>query len=184
MVEKLVDHIFPAADKEFFKHLREEKLRAQDARNRLTVQKLSFATALIGLGAIQVEAGAVDTSLLAYLTPWVAIVFDFYILGEDYSVKRLGAFLSAYSAEQSERCWEEWISRHRDPFAPWAMPILTTLILIAAAFVLGSAPRAAAPELFGGWAALTLAAGWGTFLWYRRLRARAASDLPHPASGG
>jgi len=72
---------------------------AQEARNRLTIQKVTFATALISQGSIKLDPGVVNTTLLSYLAPWVAIVFDFYILGEDYSVKRLGAFLHAYSGE-------------------------------------------------------------------------------------
>jgi hypothetical protein len=183
MVEKIVDQFFPAVEKEFFKNLREEKLHAQDARNHLTIQKLTFATALIGLGAIKLEAGVVNTTLLAYLTPFVAIVFDFYILGEDYSVKRLGAFMGAYSTEKIERDWEEWVRKHRDPFAPWAMPILTTLITVAAALVLVNSPQAAHPGLLAGWALLSLLAGWGTFLWYRRLRGKIADDLPKRVDG-
>lgn len=178
MIDHLVEKITTGTEKEFLKSLRDEKIRTQEARNHLTIQKLTFATALIGLGAIKLEAGVVNTSLLAYLTPWVAIVFDFYILGEDYSVKRLGAFLQAYSGETLERRWEKWVSQHRDPFSAWAMPILTTLILGASALVLLSTPQANSPGILIGWAAATLLISWGIFFWYRRLRKKTADSLP------
>ena len=79
MIDHLAEKIVTGTEKDFLKSLRDEKLRAQEARNHLTIQKLTFATALIGLGSIKLDAGVVNTSLLAYLTPWVAIVFDFYI---------------------------------------------------------------------------------------------------------
>ncbi len=178
MIDHLTEKIAPVAEKDFLKSLRDEKLRAQEARNHLTIQKLTFATALIGLGSIKLDAGVVNTSLLSYLAPWVAIVFDFYILGEDYSVKRLGAFLQAYSSETLEHRWEKWVSEHRDPFAPWAMPILTTLIMGAAAVVLLNTPQVSSPGLLIGWAVATLLVSWGIFFWYRRLRKNIADSLP------
>lgn len=178
VIDHLADKIAPVTEKDFLKSLREEKLRAQEARNHLTIQKLTFATALIGLGSIKLEAGVVNTALLAYLAPWVAIVFDFYILGEDYSVKRLGAFLKTYSGESLERFWEKWVSEHRDPFAPWAMPILTSLVMGAGALVLVSTPQVSSPGLLIGWAVGTLLVSWGIFFWYRRLRKNIAVSLP------
>ena len=178
MIDHLAEKIVTGTEKDFLKSLRDEKLRAQEARNHLTIQKLTFATALIGLGSIKLDAGVVNTSLLAYLAPWVAIVFDFYILGEDYSVKRLGAFLQAYSGETLERRWEKWVNEHRDPFAPWAMPILTTLIIGAATLVLLSKPQVSSPGLLIGWAAATLLVSWGIFLWYRQLRKKTSKSLP------
>lgn len=178
MIDHLAEKITSVTEKDFLKSLRDEKIRAQEARNHLTLQKLTFATALLGLGSIKLEAGVVNTSLLAYLAPWVAITFDFYILGEDYSVKRLGAFLQAYSGETLERRWEKWVNEHRDPFGAWAMPILTSLVLGAAALVLLSTPQVNTPGLLIGWAVATLLATWGIFLWYRRLRKKTAESLP------
>jgi hypothetical protein len=178
MIDHIAEKITTVTEKDFLKSLRDEKIRAQEARSHLTIQKLTFATALLGLGSIKLDAGVVNTSLLAYLAPWVAIIFDFYIMGEDFSVKRLGAFLQAYSGETLERRWEKWVSEHRDPFSAWAMPILTTLILGAAALILLSTPQVNTPGLLIGWAVASLLATWGIYIGYRRLRKKATDSLP------
>ena len=116
---------------EFLKHIHDEKLRTLEARSEYALRKLAYTTGLLGLGSLNVKVGDIDFSLLVYLAPWVAIAFDFYIMGEDYSVKRIGTFLKTESIDHLEKQWEQWVAKNRDPFAPLAMQILTTLILIA-----------------------------------------------------
>ena len=160
---------------EFIKHLRAEKFNAQESRSKYTLQKLSYATVLLGVGSLNVDIlqigalGPINLGFLLYLVPWVALAFDLYIMGEDYSVKRFGAFLGANSPDGLERHWERWVSRNRDPFAPTAMPILNMLLLLGAAIMiwLGSA---AVGIVFWIWLVVTTSLNWALFVYYRWLR--------------
>jgi hypothetical protein len=166
---------------EFIKHLHAEKLKAEKARTEYTLRKLAYATTLLGLGSLNIDfgriigagnatpAGNIHLGLLLYLAPWVALASDLYILAEDYSVKRFGAFLWKNSPDVLERGWEEWVSENRDPFGPVAMPVLTTVLLIAAALILWAGGSAAGP-VFWGWLFLTLPIPWILYLYYRRRR--------------
>src|SRR6185503_3161329 len=78
---------------DFIKHLREEKLQTQTSRTKYVTQKLAYATGLLALGSLKSGSGSVDLSPLLYSVPLLALAFDLYILGEDYSVKRIGCFL-------------------------------------------------------------------------------------------
>jgi isopentenyldiphosphate isomerase len=156
---------------EFIKHIRSEKLKAEETRTTYTLKKLAYATALLGIGSLNINVGQIDLSMILYLVPWVALAFDLYILGEDYSVKRFGAFLGANSPDALERLWEKWVSENRDPFAPLAMPILTTLLLLAAATVIWVGGFATGP-VFWGWLVLSGLPSWILFIFYRSLRKR------------
>lgn len=165
----------------FVDHLRSEKLRTQDARGGYSEKKLVYATTLLGVGSLGVNLGQigslgpVNLGLLLYLVPWVAIAFDLYILGEDYSVKRIGKFLADNTADPLEKTWEAWIAKRRDPFAPLAMPVLTTLILVAAAIMLwvgGSADT----SVYWIWIVVTASVTWGLSRFYRRVRRRALAE--------
>lgn len=157
---------------EFLKHLHSEKLKAEETRTTYTLRKLAYATTLLGIGSLSIKFGQVDLSLILYLVPWVALAFDLYILGEDYSVKRFGAFLGANSPDDLEQLWEKWISQNRDPFAPIAMPLLTTLLVLGATTVIWVRGLAAS-QVFLGWLILTVLSTWILFAFYQTLRKRA-----------
>lgn len=159
---------------EFFNHLHNEKLKAQEARTTYTIRKLAYATTLLGFGSLDIER--FDLSLLLYLVPFVTIAFDLQILAEDYSVKRIGAFLSVKSADVAEQHWEKWVSRNRDPFAPIAMPLLTTLLLLGSAIVITLVTSTAGP-FFWVWLGLAGLSSWVLFGYYRWLRKRAVRNI-------
>ncbi|MGR3310708.1 MAG: hypothetical protein ACUZ77_08020 [Candidatus Brocadiales bacterium] len=115
-------------EQEFLNHLREEKLQTQDLRTKYVFRKLTFVISLLGLGSIKIAS--YDFTTILYIIPFISIGFDLYILGEDYSVKRIGAFLNAISSSKTEVKWEEYVSGLRDPFAPFAMPFLTIVVII------------------------------------------------------
>ncbi len=154
---------------EFLKHLREEKLAAEDLRGTYILRKLAYATALLGVGSLSIER--LDLSFLLYLVPVVAFAFDLYILAEDYSVKRFGAFLGSRSTDTLERHWEKWIAQNRDPFAPFAMPLLTTLLFLGSAAVIWFEGSAIGPY-FWWWLALAWLPSWILFAIYMALRKR------------
>lgn len=126
---------------EFIKTLREEILKAQDRRNSYVKQKLGFAVALLGVGSASIYGNIVgvdaDTSVLLYLVPLTAFVFDLYIFGEDFGIKRVGIFIkNSQSARLEEVVWETFVEGNRDWFSFLAGPLSSVLIFAASAFVL------------------------------------------------
>lgn len=157
---------------EFVKHLREEKLAAQQTRSLYTQKKLAYVTTLFGLGLGSISIAQFDLKPILYLIPLVATAFDLYILAEDYSVKRIGTFLGARTREELEKEWELWVSENRDPFALIAMPILSTLLLAGAALALWVTSSDDVPTIFWLWLVLAGLPSWVLFVLYRRLRNR------------
>lgn len=166
----------------FLDHLHEEKLQTQAARTTYTLQKLAFVTGLMGLGSLNLKVGEIDFSLLLYLAPWVAIAFDFNIMGEDYSIKRIGAFLKENSSAPTEMRWEKWVAKHRDPFVPWSMPILTTLIFAGAALIALQQPNIGQEPLFIVWLVVTGLPSWLSFAFYHWLRQKRLKDAVESAN--
>lgn len=163
---------------EFLKHLQDEKLKTQAARSKYVTQKLAYATGLLALGSL--KPGSADLSLLLYLVPLLSIVFDLYILGEDYSVKRIGAFLGAASTEKLENLWEEWVSHNRDPFAPIAVPVLTSLLAMAVSFAVLSQPPDSYAKKWSWLLALPLMAiafTWWLFNFYKKKTVKAKESV-------
>jgi len=158
---------------EFLKHLREEKLAAEELRGTYILRKLAYATALLGVGSLSIER--FKLSFLLYLVPLVAFAFDLYILAEDYSVKRFGAFLGSRSTDTLERRWEKWIAQNRDPFAPFAMPLLTTLLFLGAAAVIWFEGSTIGP-IYWWWLALAGLPSWILFAIHGSLRRRALRE--------
>jgi hypothetical protein len=152
----------------FIKHLREEKLKAQETRSAYTQKKLAYVTALLGIGVLTIQQ--LDLNPVLYLVPFVAAAFDLYILAEDYSVKRIGAWLRKYSGQALEHDWEKWVSKNRDPFSLIAMPILSTLMLAGAAVVIWIASGRDVPVVFWPWLVVGLLPSWVFFFLYRNLR--------------
>ena len=152
----------------FLRHLQEEKLRTQASRTTYVTRKLAYATGLLGLGSLNV--GSADLTPLLYLVPFLALAFDLYILGEDYSVKRIGVFLGTASDDDLEKRWEGWVSRNRDPFAQFAMPLLTNVLAAVAALGLWRQPSAGHERIFIVWLVLAFLLPWGLFIYYGRLR--------------
>lgn len=163
---------------EFVRHLQAEKLQTQEARTRYTIQKLTYVTGLLGLGSLGIEATPLfDSRYLLLLAPWVAAAHDLYIMGEDYSVKRIGAFLKAQGASETERTWETWVGRRRDPFAPWAMPLLTTLVYVGALLLSqGLGQPVTTGTLYRLWMVITPIPTWASFAFYHVLRRRLAQE--------
>jgi hypothetical protein len=158
------------AESEFVKHLREEKLQAQETRSAYTQKKLAYVTALLGIGILTIEQ--LDLNPVLYLVPFVAAAFDLYILAEDYSVKRIGAWLREFSGQPLEHDWEKWVSENRDRFALIAMPFLSTLMQAGAAVIIWIASGGDVPGVFWPWLVLGLLPSWVLFFLYRKLRDR------------
>ncbi|MFH0790226.1 MAG: hypothetical protein V2A64_01190 [Candidatus Omnitrophota bacterium] len=122
---------------DFLNNLRSEIIHTQERRSSLVRQKLTFVTSLLGLGSISFGEKA-GTSILLYIAPIIAFIFDLYILGEDFSVKRAGGFLGRKDskASEEEKEWEKRARENRDPFSQLANPLLSILVLILSSIIL------------------------------------------------
>lgn len=163
-------------DLDFIKHLQVEKHKTHDARTAFIAKKLAFAIGLLGLGLLKSENLDVNLNLLLYIMPFVALSFDFYILAEDYSAKRIGAFLGANSPASLEKQWESWVSKHRDPFAPFAMPFLTTILSIAAAIAIIKGGSEINP-IFWVWVSFAILPSWVLLITHKKLKKKALKSF-------
>lgn len=160
---------------QFIEHLHNEKISAQETRSKYVIKKLVFATVLLGAGSSNISN--YDFEALLYIVPFLAIVFDLYILGEDYGIKRLGIFLKETTTVSLEEKWEIWVHDNRDKFSAISMPFLTSLICVSAYSILYLIPQAkkvaVTPEkaitstvIF----ILTIGVCWGLYFYYKKLK--------------
>ena len=121
-------------DGDFLKDLRAEIQATQSRRSAYIRHKFAFVIGLLGIGSISI-AGPFETLWVLYLVPFVAFSFDLYIFGEDFGIKRAGAFVRKIStdAPEAEKQWEEFVNVNRDPMTKAASTILSLVVLLGAA---------------------------------------------------
>jgi hypothetical protein len=126
---------------DFASKLRTEIWEAQKRRHELSMRKLAFSSGLLGVGALNITVEVnrqLDLTPLLYLVPFVAIAFDFYILDEEYGIKRTGQFLSldTSGAGSEEKEWERFVRTHPNRLSPIASFVVTMILLTGAALAL------------------------------------------------
>jgi hypothetical protein len=127
-------------DGDFLKDLRSEIHSAQERRAAYTRQKFAFVTGFLGIGSISIQH--LGTMPLLYIAPIVAIAYDLYILGENFGIRRAGAFiLKSEKSPKEEKLWEKAVRANRDLFAKIGGPLSTLLVLFAAGTVLFPSQR-------------------------------------------
>ena len=99
------------------------------------IRKFVFIGALFTVGVADLPEG-IDLSLVLYLVPFISLFFDLYIIGEDYGIKRMGGFIREQYKDTMDSNWENWVSKRRDPFSSFAVPILTLIILVTCIAIL------------------------------------------------
>lgn len=139
------------SNKEFLTDLRKEIFQSQERRGKILIQKLSFITGLFGIGAIGKFGEPnmnINTDYIFYIIPFIALIFDLYLMGEDYSVKRAGHFIkNSIAVPSEEKRWEEYIQKgKRDKFPSWAYRITTILIIVFCTIMLK--PKEKYTEIF------------------------------------
>lgn len=127
----------------FLTRLHEEKLRAQERRGILIQRKVVWLTGLFAVGAIELPL-QIGSTLILYLLPLLALIFDLYVMGEDYGIKRMGTFVRTHHEGTPDADWEEWLragskddpSGKRDTFSRWALAGGSGLVLLGSALLL------------------------------------------------
>jgi hypothetical protein len=162
----------------FLASLHEEKLRSQERRGTLVLRKLTWVTGLFAIGSLKVTSlgtATLDFILILYVVPVVSIVFDLYITGENYGVKRMGAFVRQHMPEEYEGIWEAWLRDKRDVFSRYALPLSSLVVLTVSCLILMIADGDAeqTPWVVVLWAIANLSA----ILFVNKLAARVLSGL-------
>ena len=120
--------------------LREEINESKKMRHEFVMRKFAFSTGLLGVGALVTKENLlenIDFAALLYLVPLVAVAFDFYILAEDYRIKRVGEFLKRGQAlSQEDKDWEAFCSKHPNKLAAFAYVLVTALYFTGSAIVI------------------------------------------------
>lgn len=112
----------------FISDLRKEILSAQQTRYKHTQQKLIFVVGLLGVGKVLLPPQ--DFFYVVYLAPIISFVFDLYIAGANFGIRRIGLFiLWCEKAPKEERYWEFLLPQNRDLFASVAGPISSFAVL-------------------------------------------------------
>lgn len=121
--------------------LRAEIQESKKMRHDFVLRKFSFITILLGLGSLASKIpmdATIDFAWLLFLVPIVAIAFDFYILTEDFRIKRAGEFLKSdiKSVDEDEKEWEEYSKNNQNIASTFAFSFVTLIYLLGAATLL------------------------------------------------
>ena len=120
---------------DFLKRMHEEKLASQKRRADFNIHKFIFIGALFTAGVAKLPK-EIDLSLVLYIIPFISLCFDLFILGEDYGIKRIGGFIRSNFQDSIDSTWEDWVGVRRDPFATFAVPILSIVVLVCCSAIL------------------------------------------------
>lgn len=120
---------------DFFNKLRQEIAETQKRRQKLDLLKIGFVSALLGFGSVKIQ-DIVSFYRMLYIVPLVAVFFDMLIMGEHFSIKRIGAFLRIKSPDDIEKEYETFVAKNRDKYFKYGSRGFTVLSFIAAFYIL------------------------------------------------
>lgn len=104
----------------------------QQRRSKLDVLKITFVSALLGFGAVKIKDFTAFYQVL-YVAPLVAVFLDFLVMGEHFSIRRVGAYLRLCDeTSQAEHKYEYFVSKNRDKFFVVGSRGFTILSFVAA----------------------------------------------------
>ncbi len=119
-----------------FERLYREISETQQRRLKLSVLKITFVSALLGFGAIQIKNITTFYQVL-YVAPLLAVFLDFLIMGNHFSVRRIGVFLRLHpDSNPTEKDYEFFVSKNRDRFFALGARGFTVLSFLAALLLL------------------------------------------------
>jgi hypothetical protein len=119
-------------DGDFLKDLRTEIAASQQRRGSFVKMKLTAIISIFGLGSFRFQS--LPTGLLLGLVPLIVFVFDLFIIGENFGIRRAGSFiLKSAVAPKEEVRWEKVAEDKRDPASGVANPVSSLIFLVIAA---------------------------------------------------
>ena len=127
---------------DFESKIHEEILQTLERRSKIDMTKLSFVTALFGVGVIgkiKFNCGTDQITLFGtlYIAPFVALACDCFIMREIWSLRRIGCFLQQYSSAGDTE-FEKYLRREklRNPFYRVGSAGLTAVIIAVSIWLL------------------------------------------------
>jgi len=123
---------------EFIAFLRNELLKQQDKRAEYIKVKFTFVVALFGLFTLLDKANfnSILILLIPCIIPVIALLFDLYILGGEFSVKRIRAFLFVNDLTgENEKQWSQFLEKYPKAFMANNRKIVTLFIILLSFFV-------------------------------------------------
>ena len=117
---------FSKEDSDFFNKLREDMLQTRQRRFQYQITKVTSLGGLIGVASLLTQGLPVET--IFYIIPFIAMAFDFFILSESFTLRRMAAFVQSYKQEarDAESQWEKFARMNPDRFSSVANFIVTT----------------------------------------------------------
>lgn len=121
-------------DSKLFEKIRDDMMHTRQRRFQYQLGKIAAIGAFVGVGS----AAGGKSYLLFYLVPFVAVAFDFFILGESFTLRRMAAFIRNEKAGtgQTEHKWEEFVRENPDYLSSMANFLLTFASSLAALSIL------------------------------------------------
>ena len=142
-----------------------EKFTSQHRRQQLVLRKVTWIISLFAVSAIKLPLEVKSQDLL-YLIPFIALVFDLYIIGESFGIRRFARHVRDDYAGWPDGRWEHFMVKKRDPFSMSALAYSSAIILAGAAWLLFE--RHPHDWRLYLWAALALCIGAAVHLGARR----------------
>jgi hypothetical protein len=122
------------SNQDFYKILQQEKLQLQSQRFKYVITKLSFVSGLLGVGLLKLKQ--LNFVELFLIIPLLCIIYDLYIYGADYTVKKIGAFLMrSKDISQAAKDWHKEISLSQNYSAFIANHLITLIVTISSIFL-------------------------------------------------
>lgn len=127
---------------DFFPSLRQELINTQNLRFKFTFQKLIFIISLLGIGSISNGLnGITGLKNLIYFVPFASFMFDFYIIGENFGIRRIGTYLKfSDKISSQEKYWEYLLNIpknvNRDLFAIHGNVYSTIISILLSTFMI------------------------------------------------
>jgi hypothetical protein len=123
-------------DSSTFERLFREISETQQRRSKLDLTKITFVSGLLGFGALRINKITAFYPVL-YVAPLVAVFLDFLVMGEHFSVRRIGAFLRCFpESDVEQKAYEKFVSQNRDKFSVVGSRGFTSLSFVAAVTLL------------------------------------------------
>ena len=113
----------------------EEKRVAERRRRALAMRKSVWVTGLLVLGALKQPLG-VDSKLVLYLVPGLALAFDLFIARASFGIRRMQVQAGTQFTSRPDGRWELCVRPGHDTVARFALPLSTVVVLCAAGALL------------------------------------------------
>jgi hypothetical protein len=156
----------------FLGELRQEIMFSQERRGKIVRLKLTFISSFFGLGSLnkfEINNVSFHTEYLFYIIPIIALIFDLYVMGEDFGIKRAAKFIkNRLETPQTEKDWENSVDLKRDRFSYIAF-ILSALLILGICVYMVYPQEDCSKTLFWWWFSLSSLTVWLN-VFYKPLR--------------